>query len=212
MKFPSTLLAIAFLTVSVYSQSSAPAGEFTAAEVLDRAADAVISNENAEKLGSIIFTYKVTMSTGQSGSSKLLWKKGGKILAVSKLGSPGVSVEVRQGCNGERCFADNSSTGVRELEGQEMELLQQSVPHSARAWRGYVEKAVYKGIERVIGRDAHHVALISKHGAKEDRYIDAENFLLLRSRLEFLLAMRKVTLDAEYWDFTVSGGYRYFKR
>ena len=186
----------------------------TAESILDKAAAAVGSEKVFNDIKTSVMLGTMTLPQGIEANMTVYEKDGGKILVEMNAEAPGMSIEMRQGCNGTDCYSQDTFSGMRLLEGQEKEaLLLQNGIKSPLQWRDIYQTFELNGTEDVEGRKAYKVKLVSKDGMDLQNYYDAENYRLLRSDVKQQSVMGLVDMSVFYHDYkTTEEGITYAQR
>ena len=186
----------------------------TAEDVMDKAAAAVGGEKVFENIKTTVMVGTMDMPQGIQANMTVYEKEGGKILMEMNAEAPGMSIEMRQGCNGTDCYSQDTFSGMRLLEGQEKEaLLLQNGIKSPLQWREIYQSFELDGTEDVEGRKAYKVNLVSKDGMDLKNYYDTETYHLLRSDVKQQSVMGLVDMSVIYKDYkTTDEGVTYAQK
>jgi len=186
----------------------------TAESVLNKAANAVGSEKVFSEIKTTLLLGTMTLPQGIQAKMTVYEKEGGKILVEMNAEAPGMSIEMRQGCNGTDCYSQDTFSGMRLLEGQEKEaLMLQNGISSPLQWKEIYQSYELDGTEDVEGRKAYKVNLVSKDGMDLKNYYDVENYRLLRSDVKQQSVMGMVDMSVFYHDYkTTEEGITYAQK
>lgn len=154
----------------------------SAEEILDKASEAVGGKKAMENISSMIIQGKVSIPPGIEAKMTILQKSGGKILVTTKVAAPGIQMEIVQGCNGTDCYSNDPNMGLRQLEGQEKEMMLVQNDFMAQAeWRLLYSKTEFRGKGELDGRPVFHIYLETLEGMTMTNSYDTESYMLLKS-------------------------------
>ena len=103
--------------------------------------------------------------------------------------------------------AEDPSRGLRELEAAERgDTLRDCAFHAEIQWRDFYPKVELAGKEKVGEREAYKIIMTPASGQPVTRYIDAENFLIVRQISTRESSGGVVTIDASLSDYRDVGG------
>ncbi len=174
----------------------------SAEEILDKATEALGGAKSMEGISSMIVLGKVTIPPGIEAKMEILQKDGGKILVTTKVEAPGINMEIVQGCNGTDCYSNDPNMGLRELEGQEKEMILVQNDFMALAnWRTLYAKTEYRGKAEVDGRPTFQVYLETPEGMSMTNSYDAESYLLLKSEGNTQFVMGNLNFSTTFHDY-----------
>ncbi len=200
-----------WLAAAVACLAAVPAiAQDKAAEIMDKAAQAVGGVEAAKGITSMSLVGKVTLMSSLSGDIEVFMKDGGKMLAKTHIKAPGMQMEQIQGCDGENCYSKDTMMGLRMLEGQEKEmmLVQNDMQHQLD-WRKVFTKYAYAGQQERDGRQVHAIDLEMKSGMKMTNFYDAEDFMLLAAEGSFTGPMGTLNYTMAFHDYeTLDYGFK----
>lgn len=177
----------------------------TAEEVLERNIAAIGGREALERVTSYQLKAALEMpGRGVRGTIEITGKAPDMMLSVRKIERVGV---IRQGYDGKTGWSEDPYQGMRQLEGEELEMARRSAVFNPEIeWRRLFDKAELEGREKLGEKDVYVVRMTSKGGAAETRYYDAQTFLLLRTRAVYEGPQGKIPIETSFTDYRDAGG------
>lgn len=200
-------------TLFLLSLSSLVFGQ-NAEDIMNKASQALGSSDAFAKISTSLVRGRMKMAQGIEAKMNVYEKDGGKILIEMNAEAPGMTLEMRQGCDGTDCYAQDTFTGLRKLEGQEREsMMMQNGLKSHLKWREIYKKVDFAGTEDVNGKKAYKINAETQDGMTMTHYYDTESYLLVRSDMKQQSAMGLIDLSIHYHDYkTTEHGIKYASR
>ena len=193
MKTFNVLLISLLTATAAFSQ--------TAEEILDKSQKAM-GGDAYNDIKSMVTVGEASMPGNIKADLSIYTKEGGKLLVLSKINAPGMTMEIKQGCNGEDCYSEDPTLGKRLLEGQEKEMMMMQNDFQAQAnWRRLYSKVEYKGEGDVGGKKVHKVYVETEAGVKMTNAYDAETYILLQSEGTSTMAMGTLNFTNLFEDY-----------
>jgi len=185
-----------------------------AGTIMDKASAALGSKEAFDKIQTSLMQGRMVLPQGIEAKMMVFEKDGGKILIQMNAEAPGMSIEMRQGCDGTDCYSQDSFTGQRILEGQEREsMLMQNGLKSHMNWRELYKSTELAGVEEVNGSKAYKINAVTQDGMTLANYYDTESYLLLRTDMKQQSVMGVVDMSIYFYDYkTNKDGIKYASR
>ena len=172
----------------------------TAEQILERSIEATGGRKAIEKVAGTVAKGEIEILPDHAHALIEYYAKApAKRLIVTTFEGLG---EIRQGCDGASAWTQDPDRGVRDLAGAEKDAaLRECVFHAAIKWREFYPKVELAGKEKVGEREAHKIVMHPASGKPEIRYIDAENFLILRQVSNRETAKGGVEIRADMSDY-----------
>ncbi|MFN4034061.1 MAG: hypothetical protein ACK4ME_10690 [Fimbriimonadales bacterium] len=178
-----------------------------AQQVLDRMAQAMGYAQAAQfRTIQVVGTMEYP-AQGLKGQFEAFYKSPDKFLM--KINIQGIG-EILQGYDGKVGWEKNPMTGLRELQGAELQQLRQSALSGANNdIRKMVRNAKLQNQEKVGGRNAFVITAQSATGGAMKLYIDAQRYLLLRIDSEVATPQGKMNATMLFEDYRKVDGVIY---
>lgn len=167
------LLVLGLFATPVEAQK----GKLTAEQVLEKSIQAM---GGRTAMGKITSTWmKGTLQIqGIAGTFEIHQKTPNKYFMVQNLQGVG---EFKQGYDGKIGWAQDPMSGVRKLEGAELEMTKREARHNAPLhWKELYKKVELLGTRKVGGATTHVVRMTPVKGKPVTQYFDAKTFLLVK--------------------------------
>jgi outer membrane lipoprotein-sorting protein len=155
----------------------------TADQILDKFVKAIGGKAAVEKVTSRVSkgTFEIP-AMGASGTVEMYGKAPNKNLVVVNI--PGYGV-VQQGYNGTVAWAQEPTSGLRELSGPELASAKRDAEfHADIKFKELYPKMTVKGKDKVADRDVYVIEATPSEGSPVKLYFDAESGLLVRTDRE----------------------------
>jgi hypothetical protein len=186
-----TLWATLLLVLPTGLTAQRASAKLSAEQILDRAAQTEAPRTATARIRTMRITGRFnTPAQGLQGTFEIYWKSPNKILIVQNL--PGVG-EIRQGFDGKVGWEKNPLTGLRRIQGAELEQLKYTSDNSTTArWRQFVRSPKLRGMQQVGNLQTYVISGTTSYGASITFYIDTKQFLTRRIDTEVLMQGGKV--------------------
>jgi zinc protease len=176
VKISHIAAGVALLTLPMISQAQA---KLTAEQILEKNIAASGGRAAFDKIKTT--TMKGTLnvkSNGIKGTIEITAKSPDKVLVNSTL--PGVGV-MQQGYDGKTGWSQDPFTGLRKLEGAELEALKRQAQFNEQLnYKSFYTKVSLIGKQKLNGKEVYALKMIPKTGKPSTSYFDAKTFLLIK--------------------------------
>jgi hypothetical protein len=195
----------ALLALALLLPAAAGAAPLTAEQILERSIAATGGRKAIEAVTSTVAKGEIEILPQHAHALIEYYAKApAKRLIVTQFEGVG---EVLQGCDGAAAWTQDPGRGLRILAGAEKDdALRECVFHAEIQWRDFYPKVELTGKEKVGEREAYKIVMTPARGKPVTRYIDAENFLIIRQISTRESSEGAVTIDAELSDYRDVGG------
>ncbi len=202
MKTAAALLAVAWSALWAQEAKKAP---LTAEEILEKSIAATGGRAAIESVTSTVAKGELEILPQHAHALIEYYAKApAKRLIVTKMEGFG---EIRQGCDGPSAWTQDPGRGVRELSGAEKDdTVRECAFHAETKWRELYPKVELAGKEKVGEREAYKVVMRPASGQPVIRFVDVENFLLIRQVSTRDSSQGTVTVQADMFDYREVGG------
>lgn len=192
------LAAIVFVLPALAQEEDLPSG----AEVMDRYVQASGGKEAYTRIKSMVSKGTLTLA-GTKGTVEIYQQEPKQMYMVFNI--PGVG-KIETGTNGKVAWESNPLTGAKLLSGSEKaKLLRTAALDSDYNWRNYFKSARTDGEEKVLGKPAYRVELVTSGGDKETRYFDKKTGLLVKTSQKVNSPMGEFQSEANISDYRKVG-------
>ncbi|MBM3746072.1 MAG: hypothetical protein FJW34_09760 [Acidobacteria bacterium] len=190
----------ALLTLALLLPAFAGAAPLTAEQILEKSIAATGGRKAIEAVTSTVAKGEIDVLPQHAHALIEYYAKApAKRLIVTHFEGVG---EVLQGCDGVSAWTHDPGRGLRNLTGAEKEdALRECAFHAEIQWRDFYPKVELAGMEKVGEREAYKIVMTPASGKPATRYIDAENFLLIRQISTRESSEGAVSIDAELSDY-----------
>jgi zinc protease len=177
MKKSSMLLAGLIALGLMAPVAEAGKGKMTAEQIIEKSIQAVGGRAAMSKIKSTVMKGTLQMQ-GVSGNFEVYQKAPNKYLFVQNLQGVG---ELKQGFDGKVGWAHDPFSGIRNLEGAELEMTKREATHNAALyWKQLYKKVELLGTRKVGSGTAYAIRMTPTKGKPVTQYFDTKNFLLVR--------------------------------
>jgi outer membrane lipoprotein-sorting protein len=174
----------------------------TGAEVIDHYIQATGGKEAYSKIKSVVSKGKLSLA-GTKGEVEIYQKEPNRMYIVFNI--PGVG-KIETGVNGKVAWESNPLTGAKLQSGAEKaKMLRTAALDSDYNWRKYYKSAKTVGEEKVLGKPAYRVDLVTSDGDKETRYFDKKTGLLVKTSQKVNSPMGEFQSEANISDYRKVG-------
>lgn len=182
--------------------------KLTAEQILDRAAQTETPRAAFTRIKTMHLKGQMSVpAQGIRGDIEIYWKSPNKILVVQTVAGVG---EVRQGFDGKVGWEKNPLTGLRRLQGAELEQFKHTSDNTATArWRQFVRSPKLQGTQKVGNFETYVINAMTTYGAAVTFYIDTKQFLTRRIDMEVVMQGGKVPTVQFLEDYRKVGGIYY---
>ncbi|NUL82961.1 MAG: hypothetical protein HUU60_09595 [Armatimonadetes bacterium] len=158
---------------------SAGAQTPTVESIMDKYIEASGGREAMQAVKSMRLSGKLTIKNqGITGAMEISFKAPNKVFVKQDITGIG---SVQQGFDGKTGWAQDPFSGLRDLEGAELEALKREASlESALNWKQHFKKWEYLGEESVKDKKAHKVSFEPKVGKPVVKFFDVESGQLIR--------------------------------
>lgn len=144
---------------------------------------------------------------GIRGDFELYWKSPNRLLVVQAIQGVG---EVRQGFDGKSGWEKSPLTGLRRLQGAELEQLKYTSDNTATArWRQFVRSPKLQGMQKVGSFQTYVIRATTTYGTTITFYIDTKQFLTRRVDMEVVMQGGKLPTVQLFEDYRKVDGVYY---
>ncbi len=208
MRTGTLLMAWLMVFVMIPVGLTAQRGRLTATQILDRAAQAEAPPSARARIKSLRIKGQVSVpAQGLNGSIEIYWKSPNRLLVVQNLSGVG---EVRQGFDGKVGWEKSPLTGLRRLQGAELEQFKYTSDNTAAVrWRQFVRSPKLKGTQKVGNTQTYVVQATTTYGASITFYIDTKQFLTRRVDTEVAVQGGKLPVSLFFEDYRRVDGIHY---
>lgn len=182
--------------------------KLTAEQILDRAAQSEAPPAARARIKTLHMKGQFSApAQGLQGSLEIYWKSPNKVLTVQNL--PGVG-EIRQGFDGKVGWEKNPLTGLRRLQGKELEQMKYTSDNTTTIrWRQFVRSPKLQGTQKVGNFETYVVRATTIYDASITFYIDTKQFLTRRIDIEVVMGGGKVSTVQFLEDYRKVDGIHY---
>lgn len=204
-------LAITLLIAPMGLIAQRTGAKLTAEQILDRAAQTESPPAIRARIKTLHLKGQMSMpAQGIQGDVEIYWKAPNKFLTIQTI--PGVG-EVRQGFDGKVGWEKSPLTGLRRMQGAELEQLKYTSDNTATThWRQFVRSPKLRGTQKVGNFETYVINATTTYGAAITFYIDTKQFLARRVDMEVVAQGGKVSTVQFFEDYRrVDGVYYPFR-
>ena len=187
----------ALFTLELLLPAAAPGAPLTAEQILEKSIAATGGRKAIESVTSTVAKGELEILSQHAHAMIEFYAKApAKRLIVTTFEGFG---EVRQGCDGASAWVRDADGGLRDLTGAEKDAaLRECAFHAEIQWRDLYPKVELAGKDKVGERTAYKVVMTPASGKPVTRFIDAENFLLIRQVSTRETSQGAVTIQADF--------------
>lgn len=196
------LLAMGLCAAPVEAQK----GKLTAEQVLEKSIQAMGGRAAMGKITSTSMKGTLQMQ-GISGSFEIHQKAPNKYFMVQNLQGVG---EFKQGYDGKIGWSQDPMSGIRNLEGAELEMTKREARHNAPLyWKQLYKKVELLGTRKVGNTNTHAVRMTPIKGKPVTQYFDAKTFLLVKVDMTVESPQGTVQTETFLSDYRAVNGVRF---
>ncbi|MCS7065702.1 MAG: hypothetical protein NZL85_05435 [Fimbriimonadales bacterium] len=182
--------------------------KLTAEQILDRASQSEAPPAARARIKTMHLKGQINIpAQGIRGNLEIYWKSPNKLLLVQTVAGVG---EIRQGFDGKVGWEKNPLTGLRRLQGAELEQLKYTSDNTTTArWRQFVRSPKLRGTQKVDNFETYVISATTLYGTAITFYIDTKQFLTRRIDMEVLMQGGKVPTIQFFEDYRRINGIHY---